>query len=468
MSQQSDPEESSSLGAEPVAPEPSKLSDPTPEFPAGEPADHAERAERADEAADEAADATSSPTLPDALPDAVPGVGPDAIPEVTPEPPVVPAKAAAESPVNTENPAEGDRIVHGDPKFGRPGPPINRNGPFYFGFVAAIGVLLAYQLMKIIADLSQTITLVVIAAFLAVGLDPVVRWLQRRGLRRGSAVALVFIGVIGLFAGFGALVIPDIVDQATELVNSAPDQIDNLTKTPWINDLNAQYGVIDNLSKQIRDRASSGDTVMQVFGGVLGAGKAVLSGLASTFTVLILTLYFLASLNSIAEAGYRLVPRSRRDRVRKLGDEIIKRIGGYVAGQVAVASINAICSFIMMSIVGVPYAAVLAFVVGVLGLIPLVGATLGAVLVALVGLFQSVQVAVIVAIYYVVYQQVENYVIAPRIMARTVSVPGAVALIAAFGGGALLGVLGALIAIPIAAAILLIIQEVLIPRQEQA
>lgn len=207
---------------------------------------------------------------------------------------------------------------------------------------------------------------------------------------------------------------------------------------------------------------------MQVFGGVLGAGRAVLSGLASTFTVLILTLYFLASLNSIAEAGYRLVPRTRRDRVRKLGDEIIKRIGGYVAGQVAVATINAVCSFVLMTILGIPYAAVLAFVVGLLGLIPLVGATIGALLVVVVGLFQSPQIALIVAIYYVVYQQVENYLIAPRIMARTVSVPGAVALIAAFGGGALLGVLGALIAIPIAAAILLIIQEVLIPRQERA
>jgi predicted PurR-regulated permease PerM len=444
VSQPSDPEDSSKLGADPVPPEAAKVGESTPEHPAGEPVEEGE------------------PTLPDALPDAVPGVGPDAIPEAEPTPELTPEPAA--KPGDTRN----EEARTGDPKFGRPGPPINRNGPFYFGFVAAIGVLLAYQLMKIIADLSQTITLVVIAAFLAVGLDPVVRWLQRRGLGRGSAVAIVFIGVIGIFAGFGAIIIPDIVDQATQLIDSAPDQIDSLTKTPWINDLNAQYGVIDNLSKQIRDRASSGDTVMQVFGGVLGAGKAVLSGLASTFTVLILTLYFLASLNSIAEAGYRLVPRSRRDRVRKLGDEIIKRIGGYVAGQVAVASINAFCSFIMMSILGVPYAAVLAFVVGVLGLIPLVGATLGAVLVALVGLFQSVQIAVIVAIYYVIYQQVENYVIAPRIMARTVSVPGAVALIAAFGGGALLGVLGALIAIPIAAAILLIIQEVLIPRQEQA
>ncbi|MBT0772097.1 AI-2E family transporter [Kineosporia sp. J2-2] len=421
MSQQSDPEQTSTLGADQPA-EPSPIKDSTPEHPAGEP----EQPENESGAA---------------------------------------LRTRDHEPENDE---DARKRTEGDPKFGRPGPPINRNNPFYFGFMAAIGVLLAFQLMRIVADLSQTITLVVIAAFLAVGLDPVVRFLQRRGVRRGGAVAIVFIGVIGIFGGFAAIIIPDMVDQATELIDSAPDQIDNLTKTPWINDLNAEYGVIDNLSQQIRDRASNGDTVMQVFGGVLGAGRAVLSGLASTFTVLILTLYFLASLNNIAEAGYRLVPRSRRDRVRALGDEIIKRIGGYVAGQVAVATINAVCSFVMMTVLGIPYAAVLAFLVGILGLIPLVGATIGAVVVVIVGLFQSVQIAVIVAVYYIIYQQVENYLIAPRIMSRTVAVPGAVALIAAFGGGALLGVLGALIAIPIAAAILLIIQEVVIPRQERA
>jgi len=432
-----DPERVSALGSEHQADEPAPVGGSTPEHPAGRPV---------------RSPADSGPTDPAAGPH-------DGSTEGDPQ----------AGPTGSRNPANAaERRRHGNPRFGRPGPPINRNGPFYFGFVTTIGVLLAYQVMKTVADLSQTITLVVIAAFLAVGLDPVVRFLQRRGLRRGPAVAIVFAAVIGLFVGFGAIIIPDMVDQATELIDSAPDQIDSLTRTQWINQMNDEYGVIDNLSQQLRDRASNGDTVMQVFGGVLGAGRAVLSGLASTFTVLILTLYFLASLNAIAEAGYQLVPRSRRERVRALGDEIIRRIGGYVAGQVAVATINGVCSFVMMSVLGIPYAAVLAFVVGLIGLVPLVGATLGAILVVIVGLFQSVQVAVVVAVYYVLYQQVENYVIAPRIMARTVSVPGAVALIAAFGGGALLGVLGALIAIPIAAAILLIIQEVVIPRQERS
>jgi predicted PurR-regulated permease PerM len=136
-------------------------------------------------------------------------------------------------------------------------------------------------------------------------------------------------------------------------------------------------------------------------------------------------------------------------------------------GQLTVATINGICSYVMMKLVGIPYAAVLAVSVGLLGLVPMVGATLGAVLVVVVALFVSGTAAIIVAVYYVVYQQVENYVISPRVMQRTVSVPGAVTVVAALAGGTLLGVLGALMAIPIAAGLLLLYQQVLLPRQER-
>jgi predicted PurR-regulated permease PerM len=377
----------------------------------------------------------------------------------TPEPPPV-TKPSAEKPAGTGGPES-------DHRFGRPGPPMNRNGPLYIGFVGAIGVLLAWNLLKLIANLSGVLTLVGVAAFLAIGLDPLVRALQRRGLGRGMAVAVVFIGVLAVFGGFIAAVVPTIVSQFSQLTDQLPDQLDSLRRTGWIHKLDVDYGVISNASEQLRKKLSDGGTVVQLFGGVLGAGKAVIGGFVSTITVLVLTLYFMASLHSIAEAGYRLVPASRRTRVRSLGDEIIRRIGGYVAGQATVATINGFCSFILISILGLPYSIVLAIAVGILGIIPLVGATLGAIIVILVGLFQSWQIAVVIAVYYLIYQQIENYVIAPRIMSRTVAVPGAVALIAALAGAALLGVLGALIAIPIAAAILLVIQEVAIPRQER-
>ena len=145
----------------------------------------------------------------------------------------------------------------------------------------------------------------------------------------------------------------------------------------------------------------------------------------------------------------------------------MRRTGAYAAGQGLVATINGLCSFIMMSLVGIPYPAVLAVVVGLLGLIPLVGATIGAVVVGVIAFLNEPQHALIVAIYYIVYQQIENYVIVPRIMTSTVSVPGALTIVAALAGGTLLGVLGALLAIPVAAGLLLLYEEVLLPRQAQ-
>lgn len=352
-------------------------------------------------------------------------------------------------------------------QFGRLGSPINRTGPFYVGFVAALGALIAYALLQGVRQVSQVLTLVGIAAFLAIGLDPLVRWLQRQGLARAWAVTLVFLAVIGFVVGFAAVVLPSVVSQAASLAQHLPETVENLRNTPLIRRLDADYGVVEKLTTQLQQRVSNGQTLASLFGGLLGAGKAVASGFVSTITVLVLTLYFLASLNSIKEAGYRLVPASRRTRVRLLTDEILRRIGGYVAGQVAVASINGFLTFVLLSILGVPYAAVLAITTGILGLIPLVGATLGAVIVVLVGLFQSWQIGVGLIVYYVIYQQLENYLIAPRIMSRTVAVPGAVALISALIGATLLGVLGALVAIPLAAGVLLLVQEILIPRQEQ-
>ena len=200
---------------------------------------------------------------------------------------------------------------------------------------------------------------------------------------------------------------------------------------------------------------------------MLGAGKALASGFFGFLTVLVLTLYFLASLPRMKDTAYGMVPSSRRPRFMSLSEEIMRRVGSYAIAQVAVATINAICSYVMMSIVGIRYAAVLAVVVGILGLIPTVGASLGAAVICLVALFDEPQKAVIALLYYAIYQQVENYVVAPRIMHRTISVPGSVTVIAALVGATLAGVLCALLAIPVAAGLLLIYEEVVLPRQRQ-
>jgi predicted PurR-regulated permease PerM len=357
-------------------------------------------------------------------------------------------------------------------RFGAPGRPLNRAHPFYVGFVGALGVLVAYGLVSLLGKLSTVVTLLAVSLFLALGLDPVVRWLQARGVRRGPAITIVFLGVVAVFAGFVSAVIPPVVAQATDLVTQLPQYAEDLQRAV---DENAQlsrfddeYQVTQRIQNELQKRVSSGETVTALFGGIFGAGRAVVSGIFSALTVLVLTLYFLASLHGMKAAGYHLVPASRRRRVQLLGDEVTRRIGGYVGGQLLLASINGVASFVVLSIMGIPYAAVLAFTVGLLGIIPLVGATLGAVIVVVVALFTSVTDALVLTGYYLVYQQFENYVLGPRIMERTVSVPGAVALVAALAGGSLLGILGALIAIPLAAGVLLIVQEVLMPRQDRS
>jgi predicted PurR-regulated permease PerM len=352
-----------------------------------------------------------------------------------------------------------------EPEFGHPGAPLNRRSPFYVGLLGGLGVAVAYGLVMSLARVSQVITLLAISIFLALGLDPVVRFLQRRGLSRGWAVTVVFVGVIALFAALVGLLLPPLATQASQLADNAPDYVQSLLRNKQVKNLDEHYHVVSKLQEQLKAKLSQGQVWTDVFGGVLGAGKAAVSGVFSAFTVLVLTLYLTASLPTVKEVCYQAVPASRRDRVRVLGDEITRRVGGYVIGQIAVASTNAICTYILLRILGLPYPEALAVLVGFLGLIPMVGATLGAVVVVLVALFSSVTTAVVAGVYYIVYQQVENYVIAPRVMKRTIAVPGAVTVIAALAGGTLLGVIGALMAIPTAAGLILIYQEVLVPRQ---
>jgi predicted PurR-regulated permease PerM len=181
----------------------------------------------------------------------------------------------------------------------------------------------------------------------------------------------------------------------------------------------------------------------------------------------LLTLYFLASLETTKNANYKLAPASRRERVSVLGDRVIHNIGGYVSGAFIVAMCAGISSLIFLFAVGLSeYAVALAFVVTVLDVIPMIGATIGAVIVTAIAFANDIKIGIACAIFYVIYQQIENYVIYPRVMRRSVDVPGAVTVIAALIGAALLGVVGALLAIPTAAAVLLVMREVVVKRQD--
>ena len=350
--------------------------------------------------------------------------------------------------------------------FGIPGVPINRAHPFYFGFLATSGGVLALTVLRSLAAASQIFILIIIALFLAVGLNPAVEAIRARGMSRTRAVVIIFAGVV-LFVGlFAWLVIPPVISQGSQLIRHAPTLLADLKQNSTIATLNDHYGIIDTLSKKLASVTSDGTLLISAFGGVVGVGKTVLSGTFSALTVLILTLYFLTSLPQIISMGLRLAPASRRNRISRLTDGILSRIGTYIGSQITVAFISGFYILILTAALGLPSPFALAMVVFVLDLLPLVGHSIGIVLITIIALTQSPITALITFLGYILYIQIENYVITPKIMRRSLSVPGLVTIIAALIGATLLGLVGALLAVPMAASALLILDEVVLPRAE--
>jgi predicted PurR-regulated permease PerM len=352
--------------------------------------------------------------------------------------------------------------------FGTAGKPVNTSHPFYFGFMVTIGALLALTMLQALASASAVFILIIISIFLAAGLNPAVMFFQNRGLNRGASVGMVMASVLLFVAAFIAIAVPPLIDQGNQLLDNAPALIKDLNNNAFINDLNNKYGVIDSLQTKIDSLIKDGQFAITAFGGVIGVGKAVVSGLVSTITILVLTLYFLASLPQVINIGLRFVPATRRDRVSKLTNAIVGRIGSFVGGQAIIAALAAVFILIMGLIIGMPYPGPLAMVVLICGFIPLVGHFIGMTIVTVVSLTDSLTTAAIALGAYIFYVQIENYVITPRIMRKSLAIPGLVTIIAALLGASLLGLVGGLLAVPIAAAVLLILDEVVFPRADQA
>jgi predicted PurR-regulated permease PerM len=352
--------------------------------------------------------------------------------------------------------------------FGTAGKPVNTSHPFYFGFMVTIGALLALTMLQALASASAVFILIIISIFLAAGLNPAVLFFQNRGLNRGASVGAVMASVLLFVAAFIAIAVPPLLDQGNQLLDNAPALIKDLNNNAFINDLNNKYGVIDSLQSKIDSLIKDGQFAITAFGGVIGVGKAVVSGLVSTITILVLTLYFLASLPQVINIALRFVPATRRDRVSKLTNAIVGRIGSFVGGQAIIAALAAVFILIMGLIIGMPYPGPLAMVVLICGFIPLVGHFIGMSIVTVVSLTDSLTTAAIALGAYILYVQIENYVITPRIMRKSLAIPGLVTIIAALLGASLLGLVGGLLAVPIAAAVLLILDEVVFPRADQA
>jgi predicted PurR-regulated permease PerM len=348
--------------------------------------------------------------------------------------------------------------------YGIAGVPINRSHPYYFGFVATLGALTAIVLMRALASVSQIFILILIALFLATGLNPAVEALRRRNMSRATAVTIIFTSVIAFVIFFALVVAPPVISQGTQLINKAPTLLGELTNNATINKLNEQYGIIDTLQARLESVTSDGTLLISAFGGVIGVGKSVLSGFFTFLTILVLTLYFITSLPQAVNLGLSLVPASRRERIGHLTNAIIARVGSFVGSQIVIAAMASLFVFILSLVLGLPSPIAIGMIVFVCGLIPLIGHFLGSGIVTIIALTQSIAIGVIALVAYVVYVQIENYVVTPRIMKRTLAVPGAVTIISALIGSSLLGLVGGLLAVPVAASIILILDEVVIPR----
>jgi predicted PurR-regulated permease PerM len=353
------------------------------------------------------------------------------------------------------------------------------SNPFRTAFVATLGVGLGIVLLNSIQTLSTILLYVGTALFLSLGLDPIVAWLERRKLPRWAAVLITILALLGVFAGIILMVVPIIAGQITQLVQTIQRFVDSgalddpvSTIKDWLHstfpllDVDAVFTYIQQWYTSL-DPGALSETIG---GSIIAIGGALITGFTGAFIVLILTIYFTASTPSLKKAVYQLVPASKRDRFIDLSEQVTDSVGFYVIGQVSMGVINGILSAIFLTIIGAPFPAVLAVIAFFFSLIPLVGTLTGSTIIVLICLIPglgSPTTALIAAIYYLIYMQIEAYVISPRIMNRAVSVPGAVVVIAALAGGSLLGLLGALIAIPVAASILIIYRQVVIPRQNE-
>jgi predicted PurR-regulated permease PerM len=351
---------------------------------------------------------------------------------------------------------------------------VKIQNPFRLGLFAGLGVLVAIVIGSAVGSLATILTYVGAALFLALGVDPLVSWLEKHGWKRGLAIVVVLVGLLGVVTAFVFAIIPVIAEQIGKLIDAIPDivaAVENDALRGWWN-ANLPWLNYDDVAKNITSFVN--DNLGQITGTAIGTVFGIASGVFGAIIVLILMLYFVGSLGSLKRGLYQLVPATKRETFIDLAEQIMDSVGRYVVGQVSMGLINGILSIIFLTILGwvlgdpIEYAALLAFIAGLFSLVPLVGTITGSIIITLaVWAFDGFPAVLIVGIYYLVYMQVEAYVISPNVMNRAVKVPGVVVVVAALAGGTLLGILGALVAIPVAAAILLIVKQVIIPRQNE-
>lgn len=350
-----------------------------------------------------------------------------------------------------------------DEPLGPLGKPFNWRAAFFIGLAAAAGVAVTVGAIEMFLVAAQTLLLIGMGLFLAIGLEPAVSWLINHHFPRWAAVVAVFLAMLLIVGAFVAAAVPALVEQGGKLVDDVPGYVQQLgDSSSFLGQLNERFHIQDNVQQLLSTSSSS------LASGVVTVGEAVLSTFSSFVIVLVLTAYFLADMPRVRAMMYRFVPAHRRPRAVLLGDQIMVKVGGYVLGNVIISIISAVVTFVWLISFGVPYALLLAILFALFDLIPVIGSAVAGILVALAAFSVSVPVGIATVGYFIAYKFLEDYVLSPRIFGKVLKLPALVTVVAILIGAALLGLVGALVALPIAAAMMLLTQEMLFPRLDRS
>lgn len=344
---------------------------------------------------------------------------------------------------------------------------LGLHNPFAVGFSLTLGGLVAFAVGVAFTNLSTILIYVAFALFAALGLDPLVRWLERHHVTRAWGIVIVYAVFALILVGVLLLIVPTVIEQVAQFIKTLPVLIGDFQKTDLFHWLSTEFGSqTSDIIKQVEGFLSNPSNLSAIAGGLLKVGAGIASGISGAVIVLVLSLYFLAGIPTMKKAFTRLWPARNRALAASMTDQITDSVGGYLGGMVVLAFCNAVVAFLLHLVLGLPFAALMGIVAFLITLIPLVGSVLYWALASIVALFSNPLMALVFAIAYLVYMQIEAYVLTPRVMNKTISVPGSLVVIGALVGGTLLGLLGALVAIPVTASVLLIIKQIVIPKQD--
>lgn len=346
---------------------------------------------------------------------------------------------------------------------------VELSHPFQWGFAVAFGALTAILLGNAMVSLSTVLVYIGVALFLALSLDPLVRWLEAKGMSRTLSITVVFVGFALVFAGLLAIVVPIAISQVITFAQAVPGYVTTLKEAAWFQNLLVTLGTeapVDQLLDQLRAFLSNPANLLAIGGGALAVGTGIVTGVTGGMMILILTLYFLASLRGVKKTIYRLAPAYSRPRVAEMTEQITQSVGSYMGGMFLLALANAIFSFILITLIGSPFAALLGFLALFITMIPMVGPVTFWLIASGVLLMSNWVTGLIFVVVYFAYLQVEAYVMTPMIMSKQISIPGSLVIIGALVGGTLLGLLGALVAVPVTAALLMIVDQIVVPKQD--